>query len=111
MNENNGASPHVFWNNTTNKNSLGTSSVLITDGQGNTGVDEQGNILTTIINITDGKNIGKITDLEIDEKGNVINFYVLQKRLFGFFLSNKETIFKLSDIKKIGEDVILVQIN
>ena len=65
----------------------------------------------TIINITDGKNIGKITDLEIDEKGNVINFYVLHKRLFSFFLTNKETVFKLSDIKKIGEDVILVQIN
>ena len=44
-------------NNTTNKNSLGTSSVLITDGQGNTGVDEQGNILTTIINITEAPTI------------------------------------------------------
>ena len=66
----------------------------------------------TIINITDGKNIGKITDLEIDSEGKVINFYVLPKRLFfNFFLTNKETIFKLEDIKKIGEDVILVQIN
>ena len=65
----------------------------------------------TIINMTDGKNIGKITDLELDEEGRVINFYVLPKRFFNFFLTNKETIFKLSDIKKIGEDVILVQIN
>jgi hypothetical protein len=39
------------------KEMLGTSSVLITDGQGNTGVDEQGNILTTIINITEAPTI------------------------------------------------------
>ena len=65
----------------------------------------------TIINVTDGKNIGRITDLELNEEGKVINFYVLHKRLFSFFLTNKETVFKLSDIKKIGEDVILVQIN
>ena len=66
----------------------------------------------TIINITDGKNIGRITDLELDEHGKVINFYVLPKKIFfSFFLSSKETVFKLENIKKIGEDVILVQIN
>ena len=66
----------------------------------------------TIININDGKNIGKISDLEIDDKGNIIYFYCLQKRsLFNLFTSNKETTFTMNDIKKIGEDVILVQIN
>ena len=66
----------------------------------------------TIININNGKNIGKITDLELNEEGKILNFYVLPKRIFfNFFLTNKETIFKLNDIKKIGEDVILVQID
>ncbi len=31
---------------------VGTSSVLVTDGQGNTGVDNQGNVLTTMVEIT-----------------------------------------------------------
>lgn len=66
----------------------------------------------TIINVTDGKNIGRITDLELNEEGKVINFYVLPKRIFfNFFLTNKEITFKLEDIKKIGADVILVEIN
>lgn len=36
---------------------IGTSSVLVTDGKGNTGVDSQGNLLTTIVNITEGTTI------------------------------------------------------
>lgn len=65
-----------------------------------------------IINIIDGKNVGKISDLEIDEQGKVINIYAMPKRiLFKIFSSNKETIFTINDIKKIGEDVILVELN
>ena len=66
----------------------------------------------TIININNGKNIGKITDLELNEEGKILNFYVLPKRIFfNLFLTNKEITFKLNDIKKIGEDVILVEID
>lgn len=66
----------------------------------------------TIININDGKEIGKITDLEIDNNGLIINYYAMPKRnIFNIFSSNKEIIFKTNDIKKIGEDVILVQID
>ena len=66
----------------------------------------------TIININDGSNIGKISDLEINEQGLVTNFYALESKFFfKLFSSNKETIFKMEDIKKIGEDVILVQID
>ena len=36
---------------------VGTTSVLITDGKGNTGVDEQGNVLTTIVDITESTTI------------------------------------------------------
>lgn len=66
----------------------------------------------SIININDGSNIGKISDLEINEKGIITNIYALQSKFFlKLFSSNKETVFKIEDIKKIGEDVILVQID
>lgn len=65
-----------------------------------------------VININNGKEMGKISDLEIDANGVIINYYALSKRnLFSFFNSSEEIIFKTSDIKKIGEDVILVQID
>lgn len=66
----------------------------------------------TVININDGKNLGNIVDLEIDNNGQILNFTSIPRRhIFRLFLSNKETIFKMTDIKKIGEDVILVEIN
>jgi Tfp pilus assembly protein FimT len=43
--------------NTTSGNNVGTTSVLVTDGKGNTGVDEQGNLITTIVNITEAPTI------------------------------------------------------
>lgn len=65
-----------------------------------------------IININNGKEMGKISDLEIDANGVIINYYALSKKsLFSFFNSSEEIIFKTNDIKKIGEDVILVQID
>lgn len=66
----------------------------------------------TVINVNDGKNLGNIVDLEIDNNGQIINFTSIPRRhIFRLFLSNKETIFKMTDIKKIGQDVILVEIN
>ena len=65
-----------------------------------------------IINITDGSNIGTISDLEINEEGYITNIHAIKSKiLFKIFLPNKETVFKINDIKKIGEDVILVQID
>ena len=66
----------------------------------------------TIINVNNGKNLGYITDLEINEEGNILSFYAMPKRMiFRLFSSNKESIFTIKDIKKIGEDVILVELN
>lgn len=66
----------------------------------------------TVVNVNDGKNLGNIVDLEINNEGRVINFTCLPRRhIFRLFISNKETIFEMKDIKKIGEDVILVEIN
>lgn len=49
--------PNTNSNSTTNKANLGTTSVLVTDGKGNTGVDPQGNPITTIINVTEAPTI------------------------------------------------------
>jgi len=66
----------------------------------------------TIINIKDGKNIGTISDLEINDKGIITCFYALESKFFlKLFSRNTETTFKMEDIKKIGEDVILVQLD
>ena len=66
----------------------------------------------TIVNIKDGKNLGHITDLEINEIGEVLTFYAMPKRtIFRIFSSNKESLFTIKHIKKIGEDVILVELD
>lgn len=63
----------------------------------------------SIVNLIDGKDIGNIIDLEIDENGNSIGLIVEKHR---FLLSNlsskKEFLIKWKYIEKIGEDVILV---
>ncbi len=64
-----------------------------------------------IVNINSGKNLGRIIDVEIDELGTVIYFTVEERVVFRRLLrSREETNIKMSAIKKIGEDVILVEI-
>ena len=63
----------------------------------------------SVVNVIDGKNIGNIIDLEINEDGNAIGLVVEKyKFLISYFSSKKELIIKWNQIKKIGEDVILV---
>lgn len=64
-----------------------------------------------IINITDGKNIGTIVDVNIQENGNVESLVLESSK--GIFSLNKEldTHIFWKDITKIGEDVILVKTN
>ena len=65
-----------------------------------------------VINIKDGKDLGNIIDLEINEIGEILSFYSLPKKsIFKIFSSNKEAVFTIKDIKKIGQDVILVEID
>lgn len=65
----------------------------------------------TIINLIDGKNIGNIIDVNVDEKG-IINGLIVEKHKFfiSFFTSKKDTLIKWENIEKIGEDVILVTV-
>ena len=65
----------------------------------------------SVIDITDGKNIGNIIDLEIKEDGTAVGLIVEKyKFLISSFSNKKELIIKWDQIKKIGEDVILVNI-
>lgn len=64
-----------------------------------------------IINITDGKNVGTIIDVNILEDGTVESLVLeSSKKLFSL---NRELDSQImwKDITKIGEDVILVKTN
>ena len=65
----------------------------------------------TVINLIDGKNIGNIIDVNIDEKGNTIGIIVEKHRfLISYFSSKKEFSIRWDQIEKIGEDVIFVRV-
>ena len=65
----------------------------------------------TVINLIDGKNIGNIIDLNINDKGEATGLVVEKhKFIISYFSSKKEMIIKWDQIEKIGEDVILVKV-
>lgn len=61
-----------------------------------------------IINLVDGKRVGTIIDVDIDQTGQ-INELTVQKKRFIFFSGGTVGV-KWSEIDKIGKDVILVNI-
>ncbi len=62
-----------------------------------------------VVNISDGKKIGSIADATIDSNGTLISLTVLKGR---FAISKKDEFsIQWGQIKKIGEDVILVDMN
>ena len=63
-----------------------------------------------IINIKNGENIGRFTDVEIDtKKGRVTALYIEENnRLLSFFNKNKSILIRWEDIVKVGLDVIVV---
>lgn len=64
-----------------------------------------------IINLIDGKRLGKIIDVTIDN-GKIYNFVIEEKRsFFNIFKRSDEISVKWDDISKIGEDVILINNN
>ena len=65
----------------------------------------------TVINLIDGKNIGNIIDMSVNEKGMTTGIIVEKhKFLISYFSSKKEIVIKWDQIEKIGEDVILVRV-
>ncbi len=67
-----------------------------------------------VINIKDGKRLGFLYDIEIDlEEGKIGAIIVPGKTrffgLFSFLSKNEEYIISHDKIKKIGDDIILVE--
>jgi len=63
-----------------------------------------------IVNIKDGKKVGNIVDVTINNEGQMTSL-IIQKNKFNFFRGNNDDEIKWNQIKKIGEDVILVDTN
>ena len=62
--------------------------------------------LKEIVNISNGKRVGMIIDVIVDEKGNITNLVLEDKR--GRKFSREEYSIQWSQIVKIGDDIILV---
>lgn len=63
-----------------------------------------------VININDGSKIGNITDVFIDDNGNITSLVVDKSNFsFSFFTAKDEVIIDFNKIEKIGEDVIIVK--
>ena len=64
-----------------------------------------------IININNGKKIGKIIDVEIDNKTGNLICLIIEKKIFkNVFNTENDVQIHFNQIKKMGEDVILVDI-
>ena len=64
-----------------------------------------------IINVLNGSKIGKIIDIEVNDSGVITNLIVGEVKMMRRFSSAGETKIKFSQIKRIGTDVILVELN
>ena len=62
--------------------------------------------LKEIVNISNGKRVGRIIDVNINDKGNIINLVLEDRR--GRKFSHEEYNILWSQIIKIGDDIILV---
>ncbi len=64
-----------------------------------------------VINVSDGKKIGNIIDINIDDNDGKIESMVVETNRFiaNFFSNREEFSVKWSQIQKIGEDVILIK--
>ena len=62
--------------------------------------------LKEIVNVSNGKRVGKIIDVNVDEKGNIINLVLEDRR--GRKFNHEEYNILWSQIIKIGDDIILV---
>jgi len=66
-----------------------------------------------IINVSDGKRLGNIGDIEIDMNTGQIQSIIISKqtRMLGLFGKEVEFVIPWEKIMKIGEDVILVRVD
>jgi YlmC/YmxH family sporulation protein len=67
-----------------------------------------------VINIYDGRSLGFVEDVELNlEKGTIEAIIIPGEKggFFGLFSRNDELVIKWRDIKRIGDDVILVDLS
>lgn len=66
-----------------------------------------------VINVYDGRSLGFVEDVELNlEKGTIEAIIIPGERSFlGLFGRSDELVIKWRDIKRIGDDVILVDIS
>ncbi len=65
-----------------------------------------------IVNIKDGKKIGRIVDVSFDiNSGYMIDFVIEKTNFVKNIFNNNELRIKFTQIKKLGEDVILIDIS
>ena len=66
-----------------------------------------------VINIYDGRSLGFVEDVELNlQKGTIEALIIPAERgPFGFFSKGEDLVIRWRDIKRIGDDVILVDIS
>lgn len=62
-----------------------------------------------IVNMIDGKKIGNIIDAKFNVTSGVIEKLIIEPAKSLFSLKNSELEINFNEIKKIGEDVILIE--
>lgn len=69
--------------------------------------------LHDVINITDGKRLGMIKDIDIDVETGHIKAFILpsNSKFFSFLGKNDEIIVPWENIVRIGVDVILIELS
>lgn len=65
-----------------------------------------------IVNINDGRIIGRIIDAEINEKDGALESLIIEKSKYirNLFTTENDLKIKFEQIKKLGSDVILVEL-
>lgn len=64
-----------------------------------------------VVSITDGRNLGRIVDVEINDEGVITSILIEKRRFFiKLFGSSSQYNITYKEISKIGDDVILVSI-
>ena len=66
-----------------------------------------------VVNIVDGKRLGFVQDVTADLESGVITSIIVpgNSELLNLFAGNNDIVIPWQDIKCIGEDIILVEIN
>lgn len=66
-----------------------------------------------VVNISDGKRLGNIGDIDFDIDTGKIRAVIISKqtRMLGLFGKEVESVIPWEQIMKIGEDVILVRVD